>query len=87
MDLGSKMDWTLDGGLYERFKVFKEGVQTSFLDLSMPSQRKIRSTILDIGQEKKVPNLYPNGLQKERSQMMMKRKLPKRKLKESLAIL
>ena len=46
----------------------------------MSSQRKIRSTVLDIGWEKKVPNLFPNGLQKERSQMMMKRKLPKRNL-------
>ena len=24
MDLGPKMDWTLDNGLYQRFKVFKE---------------------------------------------------------------
>ena len=24
MDLGAKMDWTLDNGLYDRFKVFKE---------------------------------------------------------------
>ena len=23
MDLGPKMDWTLDNGLYQRFKVFK----------------------------------------------------------------
>ena len=26
MDLGPKMDWTLDNGLYQRFKVFKKGV-------------------------------------------------------------
>ena len=24
MDLGPKMDWTLDSGFYQRFKVFKE---------------------------------------------------------------
>ena len=24
MDLGPKMDWTLDNGLYQRLKVFKE---------------------------------------------------------------
>ena len=24
MDLGPKIDWTLDNGLYQRFKVFKE---------------------------------------------------------------
>ena len=24
VDLGPKMDWTLDNGLYQRFKVFKE---------------------------------------------------------------
>ena len=24
MDLGPRMDWTLDDGLYQRFKVFKE---------------------------------------------------------------
>ena len=47
----------------------------------MPSQRKIKSTILDIAWEKTVPNLFPDGLQKERSQMMMKRKLPKRNLR------
>ena len=46
----------------------------------MPSKRKIMSTILDIGWEKKVPNLFPNRLQKKRSQTMMKGKLPKRNL-------
>ena len=46
----------------------------------MPHLRKIRYIILDIGQGKKVPNLFPNGLQKERSQIMMKRQLLKRNL-------
>ena len=49
----------------------------------MPHLSKIRYIILDIGWEKKVPNLVPNGLQRERSQMMMKRTL----LKGSLELL
>ena len=62
-------------------KCSKKDVQTFFLDLPMPPQNKIRSTILDIGWERTVPNLFPNGLQKERSQMMKKRQLPKRNIR------
>ena len=64
MDLGPKMDWTLDNGLYSRF---------------MPHLKKVRYIICNTGQGKKVPYLFPNGLQKEKSQMMMKKKLLKRK--------
>ena len=81
MGHGPKMDWTLDNGLYQRFKVFKERCTDILSGPPHVIQRKIRSTILDIGQERKVPNLFPNVLQKERSQMMKKRQLPKKKLK------
>ena len=67
IDLGPKMDWTLDNGLYQRFKVFKEGCTDILSGHLHALQRKIRSTILDIGWEKKIPNFFPNGLQKERS--------------------
>ena len=46
----------------------------------MPCLRKLRYIILAIEWEKKVPNLFPNGLQRERSQMMRKRQLLKRNL-------
>ena len=66
MDLGPMMDWTLHNRLYQRFKVFKERCIDILFGPFHTIPEEIRSTILDIGWEKKVPNLFPNGLQKER---------------------
>ena len=78
MDLGPKMDWTLDNGHYQRFKVFKERC----IDiLSGPLHATPEENLvyyLQCWTGKKVPNLFPNGLQKEKSQMMMKKQLLKR---------
>ena len=44
----------------------------------MSHLKKIRYIICNNGQGKKVPNLFSNALQKEKSQMMMKKELLKR---------
>ena len=73
MDLGPKVDWSLDNGLYQRFKVFKERCIDILSGLLLATHEENQVYYLDIGWEKKVSNLFLNGLQRERSQMMMKR--------------
>ena len=66
MDLGPKMDWTLDNGLYQRFKVFKERCIDILSGPLHATPEETRYIICDVEQGKKVPNLFPNGLQKEK---------------------
>ena len=66
MDLSPKMDWTLDNGLYQRFQVLKERCIDILPGPLHAIPEENRFTILDIGLEKQVPNLFPNGQQKER---------------------
>ena len=66
MDLVPKMDWTLDNGLCQRFKVFKE----RFIDIlsgplhTIPEENQVYYLRYWIGE--KGSKLFPNGQQKER---------------------
>ena len=78
MDLGPKMDWTLDNGLYQRFKVFKDrciDILTGPLHAT-PEENQVHYLCYWMGEEG--AKLSPNGLQKVKSQMMIQRQHQKR---------
>ena len=52
----------------------------------MPHLKKTRYIIFAIGWEKKVQNVFPNGLQKVKSQMMIQRQCQKKKLRTYLQL-
>ena len=52
MDLGPKMDWTLDNGLYQRFKVFKERcTDILFGPLATPEENQVHYLHFWMGEE------------------------------------
>ena len=74
MDLGPKMDWTLDSGLYQRFKVFKERcIDILSGPLHATTGRKPGYIIFITGQEKKVQSSFLSGQQKVKSLMTVQR--------------
>ena len=81
MDLGPKMDWTLDNGLYQRFKVFKERC-TNILSgplHAIPEENHFYYLRYWMGEEgfKLISQWNAEG----KSQMVKKRHLPKRNLR------
>ena len=81
MDLGPKMDWTLHNGLYQRFKVFKERCIDILSGILHATPEEKRYIIFVTGWEKKVQNLFPNGPQKVKLQMVIQRQCQKRSSK------
>ena len=79
MDLGPKMDWTLDNVLHQRFKVFKERcIDILSGPLHLSHLKKTRYIIFITGQEKKVQSSFLSGQQKIKSPMMVQRQCQKR---------
>ena len=73
MDLGPKMDWTLDNWLYLRFKVFKErciDILSGPLHV-IPEENQVYCVRYLMGEEGS--KLISQWTQKERLQMMMMR--------------
>ena len=81
MDLGPNMDWTLHNGLYQRFKVFNERYTDILSGPLHAIKEENQVYYLRYWMGEKGSKLVPNGLQKERSQMIKKRQLPKRNLR------